>query len=381
MTMALGPTAQFLETAKASRRVLVAFPHAAGLDEAAAALAVAHALRAMGKAVDVVADGFVPRPEHALLPGAETVRPRLEGLQHFTITVPIGQVKLDELAYAVAGDELKITLVPKADNWHPREIAAAPGAYRYDLAVTVGCPDLDALGSVYRDATDFWRAVPVVNLDHAAGNERYGAVNFVDLSATSVSEVAYDFAKEAGRGTVDRAVATGLLAGIIGKTRNFKTEAVSPRTLRTAAELVGLGAERGRIVGELYRTRGVTTLRLWGRALSRLKADEAHRLVWALLSRQDFIAAGAREEEIHGVLDELVSYSPNIKASFVLYEGQDGAVRGVLEAGHDGDAMALAKPWAPVGSPRHAAFAMPTGMTLVDAEAAMLERLRGARSA
>lgn len=376
--MALDTKGQFTEAAKRGQRILVALPHAAGVDETAAGVAIASLLARLGKTVDVVSDRFSPRPEHRVVPGVAAVKPALGGLRHFVISVPMRQVKVGDFAYSMDGDELRIMLTPESGDWDPAEVRAEAGKYRYDLAVTIGAPDLDSLGDTYRSRTDFWHAVPVLNLDRSPDNERYGAVNLVDLAAASVSEVAYDLIAGTDPSALDRDASTALLAGVIAKTRNFRTENVSPRTLTVAADLVSRGAERERIVTAMYRTRNVETLRLWGRALARLKADSANRLIWTLLSKQDFLSAGAGEEELLGVMDELISASPDAAASFLLYESEDGTVRGIVRAGHGTDLMRTLKDWSPVGTAWQASVSLPR-TTLMDAERALLERMRAAK--
>jgi len=376
--MALDSKGQFTEAAKRGQRILVALPHAAGVDETGAGLALASLMTRLGKSVDIVSDRFAMRPEHKVLPGVGAVKAELGSLQHFVISVPVGSVQVGDFLYSMDDDTLKITLTPKSGNWNPSEVKAEAGKYRYDLAITVGAADLDALGDSYRTRTDFWHTVPILNIDRSPANERYGAVNLVDISAASVSEVAYDLVSGCDQGALDKTTSTALLAGLIHKTRNFRTDAVTPKTLTVAADLVSRGAERERIVGELYRTRSVETLRLWGRALARLKADSANRLIWTMLSKQDFLAAGAGEEELLGVMDELIAASPDASASFVLFESKEGAVKGIVNAGRTGDLLALTKGWMPIGTSEQVVVTMP-GLGLMDAERALLERLRGAR--
>lgn len=374
--MALNEHDQFNEAARRGQRILVALPHAAGLDEAAAALALGAVLRGQGKTVDLVSDGFEKRPEHSLLPAPERIQKELGPLQHLLISVPLGRARLRDLGYTITGDDLLITLAPEGENWNPAEVKTRVGGYRYDLAVTLGAPDLDSLGAVYRGATDFWHSVPILNVDHAAANERYGAVNLVDIRAAAVSEVAHDLLLECDPRALDREISTALLAGIIHKTRNFKTENVSPKTLTVAAKLVEAGADRERIMNLLYRTHNVETLRLWGRALARLRVDTGRKIAWTLLSRQDFVAAGASEADLAGVLEDLVAASPEVAISFVLYEAADRSVKGILHSNRaDFDAFAVARDWSPAGSPRQAAFSLPAP-SIVEASELVLQKIK-----
>lgn len=372
--MALNPHEQFNEAARQGEKILLALPHAAGVDEVGAGLALAAMLRRLGKSVDLISDGFSERPEHRILADVGSVRPELGGLQNFVITLPLKDTELENLSYTCDQRELKITVTPKDKNWEAHELKAAPSRFRYDLAVTVGASDLDALGRPYRETTDFWLTVPILNLDRSPENERFGAVNLVNISAASVSEVAYDLILECEPAALDKQTATSLLAGIIAKTKNFRTENVSPKTLTVAADLVYRGADRERIVAELYSTRSIETLRLWGRALARLKADSQNKIIWTLLTRQDFVAAGAKEEELRGVMEELIAASPDAQAAFVLYECSKG-VCGIIQSAPGIDLLALCRDWSPQGTGREVEIKI-TNTPIIDAERALLERLR-----
>lgn len=370
--MSLPAEQQLLSATESAHRILIAFPHAASLDAVAAACGLAALLRAHDKQVDVIGDGFVPRAEHVLLPGAELIKSSLTGLQHFILSVPLSRVKLEELTYAVVDDHLRITLTPQSENWQQGDVRSEASAYRYDLAIVIGCSDLPSLGALYERATDFWHTVPVANVDVTPGNTRFGNIQLIDITAAALCEYVVRLADLYG-GVQTAPLATSLLAGIIDATRNFKTDKVTPKTLTISAQLVERGGERERIVGELYRTRGVSTLRLWGRALARLRMDAHAHVAWALLSQQDFVIAGANPEELPGVLDELIAYAPDIALSFLLFEDKSGAVQCVLHANRDHDAMRLLSGYAPHGSPQHARATM-TGLSLADAETEMLKR-------
>lgn len=373
--MAYNIQEQFSEAAKRSQSILVALPHAPNIDQVAGALALATPLRALGKNVEIVADGFTARPEHKLLTGVEDIKRELGALQHFLITIPIKNIKLRNLVYTTTGDELKITLTPESQNWTTEHVKAAPGNFRYDLAITIGAPDMEALGSVYRDAPEFWKTVPILNIDHSPANEHYGAVNLVDIHAAAVSEIVYDILKQWNHEGITKDVATTLLTGVIGQTNNFRTEKVSPKTLTIAADLVQRGAAREQIVSELYRTKNIETLRLWGRTLARLRTDSANHLAWALLTQQDFIAAGAKEEDLNGVLEDVIGASPEISTSFILHESDHESIRGVMHTHTTIDLFSLCKAWQPEGSSSHVTFTIPN-INLVDAERIIIEKIK-----
>ena len=57
-----------------------------------------------------------------------------------------------------------------------------------------------------------------------------------------------------------------------------------------------------------------------GRALARLKTDLNGRLVWTLLNKQDFNKSGTKEENLEGVIDELIINTPDAEIVVIFYE-------------------------------------------------------------
>ncbi|MFC1787772.1 hypothetical protein ACFLZY_00965, partial [Patescibacteria group bacterium] len=133
-------------------------------------------------------------------------------------------------------------------------------------------------------------------------------------------------------------------------TKSFKSKRVTPKTLQTASKLMSKGARRETVVQSLYRTRSVQTLKLWGRALARLKTTDHHKLVWTLLSQQDFMHSGAEEEDLPDVIDELIASSPDAQIVVLLYEDRERHVCGLVRAEKPHDAIALTAAFKPSGT-------------------------------
>ncbi|TAK04068.1 hypothetical protein EPO34_02835 [Patescibacteria group bacterium] len=364
--MALVHHEQVLEALKRSDRPLLVVGAGSGPDGYASAVGLSLVLAKLGKSPEIVAnDGATPKTLAFL--GAQDVKTSLEKLRRFRITLDTSKVAIDEIAQTRTADALVIEVSPKAGFWEPHDVATAADGYRFDLIVTLGASDLEACGGPYRDNPDFFYAVPVVNLDHAPGNEHYGAVNHVDLAACSVGESLAALVTQMDPDLMDADVATAFLTGMIAKTKSFKAPGLTPKTLEAAAKLVALGARRDDIVGSLYRTRSVATLRLWGRALARLKLEKEAKLAWTLIGRQDFLHAGADEADLPDVIEELIASCPDAHVAAILYESRDGSVRAVIRAERPHDAQELACVFAPTGS-REEARARFTDKTISEAE-------------
>jgi len=373
--MALTGTQPILEALKRSTRPLLCVPVGGGADAYASALGFARVLKALGKEADIVAaDGPAPASLDFLADHAR-VRGSIDDLRRFTIELDASKTKVKALTYEVKDGKLLIHLQPASGSWNPKELKVNDAGYRYDLIVCFGAPDLESCGEPYRAHPDFFFATPIINIDHAPENEQYGALNVVDLTASSCGEVCHDLIEAIDPHLIDEEAATAFLTGIIARTRSFKRPNVTPRTLATAGKLVARGARREQAVLSLFRTRSVPTLRLWGRALARLKQDATRPLVWSLLSRQDFLHAGAAEEDLIDVIDELITSAPAARVVALLYEGADGATHAVVHAERPFDSLALTAPLKPEGNREHARLRFAEG-GLLKAEERCLAAIR-----
>lgn len=373
--MALQETQQILETIKRSLRPLICVPRGGGADGYASALGMARVLSKLEKNADIVAaDGTTPKNLHFLL-GHERVKPTLESMRRFVIELDASKTKVDELTYEMKGDKLVIHLAPKKGLWDVKDLSVSSGEYRYDLVICLGSADLESCAHLYEDHPDFFYRTPIINIDHRPENEHFGQLNVVDLTAVSTSEVCHDLIEAIEPGLFDEEVATAFLAGMIAKTKSFKTKNVTPKTLTTASKLMARGARRETIVHNLYRTRSVPTLRLWGRALARLKADPATNVVWSLLSQQDFLHSGAEEADLPDVVDELIASSPEAKVVVLFYESKDRSVVALLRAERPLDVLALTAPLKPVGTREEAKLTF-QNTTIVQAEKLVLAALK-----
>ena len=373
--MALKESQQVFETIKRSNRPLICVPSGGGSDAYATAIGLSKVLKKLEKKpVIVAADGAVPK-NLQFLEGHHEVKPSLENLRQFVIELDASKTPVDELSYEMKGEKLFVYLSPKKGFWDENDVRTTSSGYRFDLIICIGSPDYESCAHLYSENPDFFFRTPIINIDHSPENEHYGQMNVVDLTASAVGEVCYDLFETIEPGLIDEEVATAFLTGMIAKTKSFRTNNVTPKTLQTASKLIAKGARREHVVEQLYRTRSVHTLRLWGRALARLKADENAKIVWSLLSQQDFMHAGAEEADLPDVIDELIASSPEAKIVVLFYEMSDRNVCAIVRAERPLDAIALTAAFNAAGTREEVRLCF-TKQNIVQAEKVLIGGIR-----
>ncbi|MFH0829500.1 MAG: DHH family phosphoesterase [Candidatus Kerfeldbacteria bacterium] len=316
--MELSPLQQAVELASRSKNVLICLPVNPTSDAIAGGLGLFLSFEKLQKRARIVCSKFELPLGHGFLPKSNAIEKELSNIRQFVIGVDTSRTSIEDLSYAIEGKKLNIYLTPKDGFFEARDVTTSAGDYAYDLIVVLDATDLDSLGDLATRNAEFFYKTPVLNIDHRASNTHFGSVNLVDLPATSTSEIIFELVKALGFNVLDEQVATTLLTGIISKTKSFQTPTVTPRSLAIASHLIASGARREEIIDNLYQSKPISTLKLWGRALARVQQKHDGRMIYTLLSEQDFEKSAATEDDLPRVIDELIVNVPTAEIIAIL---------------------------------------------------------------
>lgn len=124
-------------------------------------------------------------------------------------------------------------------------------------------------------------------IDHHVSNTKFGDLNLVDDKVTSTAELLYKVFADWGV-RLDAKMAECLLVGIIGDTGAFQYQGVGKGTLDMAGKLIDLGADKDKIIQNLYRNVDFREIKLWGKIIDEMKLDERGKFVWSAISYGTF---------------------------------------------------------------------------------------------
>ncbi len=377
--MELSPKQQVVERIKEAEKILITTHKNPDGDAIGSALALLLFLKKMGKTALAVTEDTAPEVFN-YLPGFSKVSHTFAGTRDFIISVDVSKIKADKIMYKVQDNKLNIVISPKNGHFEESMVTFPKGGFNYDLIVALDSPDLERMGIIYEENPDVFFETPLVNIDHHAGNDFFGQVNLVDITATSTSEILVSIfeALSPNKSPFDEDIATCLLTGIITDTGSFQNANTTPKSLTVSAQMVAAGARRDEIIKRVYKTRTLSTLRLWGRALVNIHDEKADGFVWSSLSKNDFIKVGASENESSGVIDELLKTVSG--AQFVLLLSEKGdTVSGSLRAVEKGtDVAEIAKIFSGGGHAMAAGFEL-TKTTLEESCPMIIQRIKESR--
>jgi phosphoesterase RecJ-like protein len=143
----------------------------------------------------------------------------------------------------------------------------------------------------------------VVNVDHHAGNTRFGDVNWVEPEASSTGEMVLRLLRTMGL-PISRDVAANLYAAILTDTGGFRYGNTTAASLRAAADLVDAGAVPDAIAQGFSAHRVVGEWRLLGEVLAGMEISGDGRVAWIEVTSAACRKAGVGME----VTEDFIQY-------------------------------------------------------------------------
>ena len=218
------------------------------------------------------------------------------------------------------------------------EVRTRP-ALEPDVAVVLDGP-LSRTGAVAVDCGEWLERATIVNIDHHVSNDGgEAAVSWIDADAAATCEMVARLIPQLGV-AIDVPIATVLTAGIVQDTHTFSHPNATPRTLRTAADLLEAGAPLSRLHRAIYADKPFSTLALWGRILAGVSERRDGRIVHATMTLQMLAETGSEAVASEGFIDLLAS-TKAADVTVLLKEAGPSLVRVSVRTSARADAVAI----------------------------------------
>ena len=192
------------------------------------------------------------------------------------------------------------------------------------LVIFVDCSDWKITG--YKK--DIFKNKETVAIDHHISNEGFAGLNLISSKSASTTELIFDFFSEINF-NFDKKTATCLLAGLYTDTDAFSNLATTPKSFQVASSLLAKGGNLKEVAANTIQNKSITSLKLWGRALERLRLDKKKGVAITVIKQKDFFECKAGEDDAEGVAN-LLNNLADVKMAMVLREFADGTIKGSL---------------------------------------------------
>lgn len=168
------------------------------------------------------------------------------------------------------------------------------------MGVVLDCTGWDRPGE---PLTSILKQVPlVINIDHHAGNQYFGHLNYVRPQASSTSELVFNLLEEM-KVPITASIALSVYTGVVTDTGCFQYENTSPATHRLAARLIEAGVAIDRVHQLLWQEKPLPSLLVLGKALPTLQLAAGGRIAWICVTRDMLLEAGAAQEHCEGMVE------------------------------------------------------------------------------
>jgi phosphoesterase RecJ-like protein len=239
-----------VEALRQARRILLTMHRGPDGDALGSALALACALREMGREVVVYNPDELPY-NFRFLAGAKTV------------------------AKTIAPDD------------------------RFDVTVATDAGSPDRLGP---DVPPPPRRGTLLNLDHHITTQPFGDVNYVDPAAASVGILAYKIIQQLGH-PLSREAAECIYASILADTGCFRYSSTDPECLRVAAELLERGVDPWEMTVRVYEQQPLARMKLLAEVLGTLELGPGGKLATITITRDMVARTGTHVDLTDGFIN------------------------------------------------------------------------------
>ena len=246
-TMKNAELTEIVEAIRARQRFVISSHTRPDGDSIGSSLAMAFALRAMGKEANVVHSDPAPGPLMQF-PGVRDIQ-----------------------------------VMPQVGN-------------HYDAAIVMECGDLGRTGVAGLDR--FF----LINIDHHPGNVGYGRLNWFNPDAAACGEMVFDLVKALGAPLTPE-VAIHVYLAILTDTGSFHYANISPRTFEICKEALEAGVDPVAVARNVYDSNNMGRLKLFGAVLSAMQIDASGRVAIVYLDHEMARAAGGTYEDTEGLIN------------------------------------------------------------------------------
>jgi len=198
---------------------------------------------------------------------------------------------------------------------------------RYDAVFVIECSDIDRPGLI-----DLEKQF-VVNIDHHSTTELFGAVNWIDPTASAVGEMIYNLCKATGV-RVTKEIAECVYTALLTDTGSFHYSNTTERTFKIASELVRTGVRPAKAAEAIFASYHWTKIKLLGQVLSTAQRDDTGHVAWMRQTLEMQEQTKASDEDADGFVNYPLSVG-GVEAVALFKECSPGVYRTSLRSKGD----------------------------------------------
>src|SRR5262245_8457112 len=208
----------------------------------------------------------------------------------------------------------------------PSPMRVFPGVHDIEVATRVGDPGDAAIimecGELPRTGVEGLDRGFVINIDHHVGNSMYGALNWFDPTAAACGEMVFDLIRDLGV-PLTQEIATHVYIAILTDTGSFHYSSITPRTFDICRQCVEAGVDPPAVARAIFDSKNLGRLKLFGAVLSHMEMDETGRVATVFVDRKLAEECGGTYEDTEGLINLPLTVKEIQAAVFFKESGPD----------------------------------------------------------
>jgi phosphoesterase RecJ-like protein len=143
----------------------------------------------------------------------------------------------------------------------------------------------------------------IINIDHHVGNTMFGAVNWFDVSAAACGEMVFDLVRDLGVPLTPE-IAVHIYVAILTDTGSFHYSNITPRTFEISRLCVEAGVDPTTVARSVYDSNTLGRLRLSTAVLNQMRLDPSGRLAVLSVDQRLAVEQGGTYEDTEGIINQ-----------------------------------------------------------------------------
>jgi phosphoesterase RecJ-like protein len=236
---------------------------------------------------------------------AEAIRSR----QRFVVVShvrPDGDAVGSQLAMAFALRRLGKDVRVVSRDHAPPPLSVFPGVADIEIADRIDDPG-DAVivmesGDLLRTGVSGLDDSFIINIDHHMGNSMFGTINWFDVSAAACGEMVFDLV-HALEVPLSYDIAVHVYIAILTDTGSFHHSNITPRTFDICRQCIDAGVNPSGVARSVFDNNNLGRLKLMGEILSRMELDPTGQLATVSVDEALVTSCNGTYEDTEGLIN------------------------------------------------------------------------------
>lgn len=165
----------------------------------------------------------------------------------------------------------------------------------------------------------------IVNIDHHVDNTGFGDINLIDPTAAATGEIVYEVLSQ-WDDLIDPDIADALYTAIVTDSGRFSYDSTTHKTHLIAADLLMKGANKSKIIKNIYEIKPLKVLKLIGEMLINASLAFDGKVIWSFITLKSFREHGADLLDSEGFL-QFLRMTQGAKIAILFRELEENRIR------------------------------------------------------